>query len=116
MKKVISLLLFLSLLLGVSIPALAAGPKTETMRVHLEEGAVTVRDAGGVALPFSENMPLCSGCSVETGDDGSAYISLDDCKVIQLDRNTSVTVNQSGRRIQVKLTAGQLDSQTQNEL
>ena len=108
MKKLLSFLLALVMLLGISTPALAASAKAVTMRIQLVEGSVTIKDASGVALSFFEDMQLYSGYSIETGVDSCAYISLDDSKAIKLDMNTSVTIKKSGRKLQVKLTAGQI--------
>ncbi len=108
MKKLLTIFLTLALLLGLASPALAATPKAVTMRVELVEGSVTIKDAGGVTLDYFEGIQLYSGYSVETGDDSCAYISLDDSKAIKLSMNTSVTIKKSGRKLQVKLMAGEI--------
>ncbi len=108
MRKLLTILLSLLLLLGLAMSASAATAKAVTMRVELVEGSVTIKDASGVTLDYFEGMQLHSGYSVETGDDSSAYISLDDEKAIKLDWNTAVTIKKSGRKLQVKLKAGQI--------
>ena len=108
MKRLFSILLALIIVLGQALPASAANAKTVTMRLQLEGDSVTVKDAGGKVLPFSQNMLIYSGCSIETGGDSFACISLDDSKVIKLDMNTSVTIRKSGKKNQIILTAGQL--------
>ncbi len=110
MRKLLTFLLslLLLLLLGLAMSASAATAKAVTMRVELVEGSVTIKDASGVTLEFFEGMQLHSGYSVETGDDSSAYISLDDDKAIRLDWGTAVTIKKSGRKLQVKLKAGQI--------
>ena len=108
MKRLLSVALAFLLMLGLASPALAAKAKAVTMRVELVEGSVTIRDAGGVALDYFEGIQLYSGYSVETGDDSCAYISLDEDKAIKLAMNTSVTIKKSGRKLQVKLMAGEI--------
>ena len=108
MKRLLSVVLAFLLMLGLASPALAATPKAVTMRVELVEGSVTIKDAGGVTLDYFEGIQLYSGYSVETGDDSCAYISLDDSKAIKLSMNTSVTIKKSGRKLQVKLKAGEI--------
>ncbi len=108
MKKLLSFFLSLVMLLGLALPASAATAKAVTMRVQLVEGSVTIKDASGISLSFFEDMQIYSGYSVVTGDNSFAYISLDDSKAIKLDMNTSVTIKKSGRKLQVKLIAGQI--------
>ncbi len=108
MKRLLSVALAFLLMLGLASPALAAKAKAVTMRVELVEGSVTIRDAGGVALDYFEGIQLYSGYSVETGDDSCAYISLDEDKAIKLAMNTTVTIKKSGRKLQVKLKAGEI--------
>ena len=108
MKRLLSFALAFLLMLGLGSPALAAKAKAVTMRVELVEGSVTIRDAGGVALDYFEGIQLYSGYSVETGDDSCAYISLDEDKAIKLAMNTTVTIKKSGRKLQVKLKAGEI--------
>ena len=82
MKRLLTLILALVLLIGLAMPASAAKARAATMRLEVVEGSVTVKDAGGVELVFSKDMRLYSGYSVSTGDNSSAYISLDDEKAI----------------------------------
>ena len=72
MKRLLTFLLTLLLLLGLATSASAATAKVAVMRVELVEGSVTIKDASGVTLEFFEGMQLHSGYSVETGDDSSA--------------------------------------------
>ena len=108
MKKILCLVLSLVLLLGLAMPASAAKAKAATMRLQLAEGSVTIRDAAGIPVSYQANMRLYSGYTVATGDSSSAYILLDDSKAVKLDRNTTVLIKKSGRKLQVKLKAGQL--------
>lgn len=108
MKKLLSLLLTLVFLMGLATPASAAKAKAATMRLLLAEGSVSIRDAAGIPVSYISNMRLYSGYTVSTGDGSSAYILLDDSKAVKLDRNTTVLIKKSGRKLQVKLKAGQL--------
>ena len=108
MKRLLSFALAFLLMLGLASPALAAKAKAVTMRVELVEGSVTIRDAGGVTLDYFDGIQLYSGYSVETGDDSCAYISLDEDKAIKLAMNTAVSIKKSGRKLQVKLKAGEI--------
>lgn len=108
MKRFLTLVLTLVFLLGLAAPASAAKAKAATMRLQLAEGSVTVRDAAGIPVSYKSNMQLYSGYTVTTGDKSSAYILLDDSKAVKLDRNTSVLIKKSGRKLKVKLKAGQL--------
>ena len=108
MKKILSLVLALVFLLGLATPASAAKAKAATMRLQLAEGSVTICDAAGIPVSYQSNMRLYSGYTVATGDSSSAYILLDDAKAVKLDRNTTVLIKKSGRKLMVKLKAGQL--------
>ncbi len=108
MKRLCSLILAVFLTLGLASPASAAKAKAAVMRLQLAEGSISVRDAAGVPIRYQKDMRLYSGYSVSTGSDGSAYILLDDEKAVKLDRSTTVLIKKSGRKLQVKLKAGQL--------
>ncbi len=108
MKRLVSLILTLGLLTVLAAPASAARARAAVMRLQLAEGSVSIQDAGGSSLSYVENMRLYSGYTVTTGSGSSAYILLDDTKAVKLDRDTTVTIKKSGRKLQVKLKCGQL--------
>ncbi len=108
MKRLISLMLTLGLLLALATPASAARARAAVMRLQLAEGSVSVQDAAGNSLSYQLNMRLYSGYTVSTGSGSSAYILLDDTKAVKLDSDTTVTIKKSGRKLQVKLKCGQL--------
>ncbi len=108
MKRWITLLLTFVLTLGLAAPASAAKAKAAVMRLQLVEGTVSIRDAAGVPVSFQKDMRIYSGYTITTGEDGCAYILLDETKAVKLDKNTSVLVKKSGRKLKVKLIAGQL--------
>ena len=108
MKRLLALLFSLVLLLGLAVPAYAAKAKAVVLRLQVAEGSVYVRDAAGVPVNYTKDMRLYSGYSVSTDDKSSAYILLDEDKAVKLDRNTTVAIKKSGKKLQVKLKAGQL--------
>ena len=108
MKRIVTMILALTLLLGLAMPASAAKAKAAIIRLLMMDGNVTVRDAGGIIKDFGPSMRLYSGYTVTTGDRSSAYLSLDDTKAVKLDMNTSVEIAKSGRKLQIKLRSGQL--------
>ena len=108
MKRLLALLFTLVLLLGLAVPASAAKAKAVVLRLQVAEGSVYVRDAAGVPVTYTKDMRLYSGYSVSTDDKSSAYILLDEDKAVKLDRNTTVAIKKSGKKLQVKLKAGQL--------
>ena len=108
MKRLLALLFALVLLLGLAAPASAAKAKAVVLRLQVAEGSVYVRDAAGVPVTYTKDMRLYSGYSVSTDDKSSAYILLDEDKAVKLDRNTTVAIKKSGKKLQVKLKAGQI--------
>jgi hypothetical protein len=108
MKRFLSLILTLGLLITLAEPASAAAARAAVMRLQLAEGSVSVQDSVGNSLSYVKDMRLYSGYTVSTGSDSSAYILLDDTKAVKLDRDTTVTIRKSWRKLQVKLKCGQL--------
>ncbi len=108
MKRFNAALLTLVFIFALASPAAAAKAKAAVMRLQVAEGGVAVRDAAGVPIYYHKDMRLYSGYTVTTDSNGSAYILLDDEKAVKLDRNTSVLIKKSGRKLQVKLKSGQL--------
>ncbi len=108
MKRFAAAFLTLAFLLGLSTPASAAKAKAAIMRLLSTEGTVFICDAGGRSVEYQKNMRLYSGYTVSTGSGSSAYILLDDTKAVRLDRNTTVNIKKSGRKLQVKMKCGQL--------
>lgn len=94
---------------GLSTPAYAANKtKATTLRLEKTTGTVTVTNASGKSVKTSDGSKLYSGYSVATGDSSYAWISLDDNTVIKTDTNTTVTVKQSGKKLEVMLESGDL--------
>ena len=92
MKRFVSLILTLGLVIALAAPASAARARAAVMHLQLAEGSVSIQDSGGSSLSYVENMRLYSGYTVATGSGSSAYILLDDTKAVKLDRDTTVTI------------------------
>lgn len=109
MKRTISLLMILAILLSLTVPAMAADDATgTTLRLEETNGAVTVKDAAGKDKTAREGMRLYSGYTIATGASSSAYISLDETKAVKLDSSGKVEIKKSGKKLEVSLTSGQL--------
>lgn len=109
MKRVISVVLAMALLLSLTGTALAAdSAKATTLRLSTTEGTVTLRNENGRALTVREDRKLYSGYTVETAASSYAYISLDESKAVKLDASTTVEIRKSGKKLEVLVTAGKL--------
>ena len=109
MKRLISLVLALSCLLTLTVPASAADNATgTTLRLEETKGTVTVKTASGESKSIVKSMRLYNGYSVATGASSSAYIGLDDTKAVQLDSSGMVEIKKQGKKLEVSLTSGQL--------
>ena len=109
MKHFISMLLVLSFLLILAVPAMAADDATgTTLRLEEINGTVTVKDAAGNDKTARTGTRLYSGYTITTGASSSAYISLDETKAVKLDSSGKVEIKKSGKKLEVSLTTGQL--------
>ena len=109
MKRIFTLLLTLVMTFSLAIPAQAANnTKASTMRLMETEGTATVENAIGKKLSIQDKMQLYSGYEVSTEKASYAYISLDNNKAVKLDASSAVKVNQSGKKLELDVTAGEL--------
>ena len=108
MKRIITLLLTLAMTFSLAMPAQAASTKASTMRLMDTVGTATVENAAGKNLSIKDNMRLYNGYEVATKDASYAYISLDSSKAVKLDASSAVKVNQSGKKLELDVTAGEL--------
>ena len=109
MKKSVAIIMVLALILSFSLYAAAESVETadaSTMRLARTEGCVFLRDEAGTDLSFRENMRLYSGNTVETEMDSRAGISLDKTKIVTLDEQSFVKLQQNGKNLRVKLENG----------
>lgn len=109
MKRIFTLLLTLVMTFSLAIPAQAANStKASTMRLMETEGTATVENAIGKKLSIQDKMRLYNGYEVSTEKASYAYISLDNNKAVKLDASSAVKVNQSGKKLELDVTAGEL--------
>ena len=109
MKKAVSFLMALLLLWNLTIPAAAAEEATAaTLRLEKTEGTVKVSNAAGKNVSITDGMRLYSGYTIATEKDGYAYVSLDSTKAVKLDASSKAEVEKSGKKLELKVTAGKL--------
>lgn len=102
----------LALLLGLCLAltgAACGGAKagTGTMRLMKTEGEVKLSQAEK-ELELQEQMLLDSGCRLETGSAGHAWINLDENKLCKLDEESRAVLNQEGRALELEPEMGRL--------
>ena len=83
------------------------GISATTMRLLRMQGTVTLEDEGAYKT-ITENLRLKSGNALNTGTESLASIGLDDTKIITLDELSRAEFNQSGKKLDLELTEGQL--------
>jgi len=109
MKKLISLVLVFMLIFGSFADVFAAtDTKASVIRLTKKEGTVTVKDASGSKVNVNDGGKILSGYSVATGKDGTAYLNLDDSKVVKLDLNTTVEIKKNKKKIEVYVASGNI--------
>ena len=77
-----------------------------TMRLLRYNGAVQIFDVSGAPRFLLENVRFASGESMETGEDGSASVALDDSKIVTLDAKSFVEFIQESDHIRLNLKQG----------
>ncbi len=78
-----------------------------TMRILRLEGEVTLEDNGS-PKQVKENLRLKSGNALATALQSLVSIGLDDTKIVTLNEKSRAEFNQSGRKLDLELTAGSL--------
>ncbi|MBR4168977.1 MAG: FecR domain-containing protein [Lachnospiraceae bacterium] len=78
-----------------------------TMRILRLEGEVTLEDNGS-PKQVKENLRLKSGNALTTAGESLVSIGLDDTKIVTLNEKSRAEFNQSGRKLDLELTAGSL--------
>ena len=102
----IAFLLALSLILT---PVLAEDSyDASTMRLLRYDGNVEIFDTEGVSRFVMENVRFASGESMQTGEESSASVGLDDTKIVTLDAQTNVGFVQEGEHMLLNLLEGQI--------
>ena len=105
--------LFLCVLLALALLLPVAGATAEsyeasTMRLLRHEGTVDIFDVDGQPRFVMDNVRFISGESMQTGEDGTASVSLDDTKIVSLDTGTLVQFIQEAGHMQLNLTEGEI--------
>lgn len=110
MKKLITLLLALTFMMAMSTVSIYAADKAvaTTMKMAGVEGSISVVNASGKDVNVKNDMRLLSDYTIKTGAASYAYISLDDSKAVKLDQNTKVTVEKTGKKIELTIKSGQI--------
>ena len=110
MKKRISFLLALALLLtscgggsGAADTATAA-----TMHLRRTEGTVSVADGEGKSVKPTKDLGLFSGYGVDTQAESYAWIDLDEVKLTKLDQNSEVEIQKEDKRLTIEVKSGSL--------
>ncbi|MCR5267535.1 MAG: FecR family protein [Lachnospiraceae bacterium] len=78
-----------------------------TMRILRLEGTVSLEESGK-SKTVKENLRLKSGDALSTAVKSLVSIGLDDTKIVTLNENSRAEFNQSGRELDLSLTAGSL--------
>lgn len=116
-KKIILIIVAaVILLLGIILFFLWRSKITATtMRILRIEGTVTLED-DGKEKTITNNLRLNSGNALTTALKSLVSIGLDDTKIVTLDEMSRAEFNQSGRKIELNLTAGSLFFEVQKPL
>ena len=108
MKRILSIVMTLVLLWGLTMPAAAAAAVGTTLRLEKTEGTVTVESASGKSLSLRNGMRLYSGTKIKTSEGSYAYISLDSGKAVKLGASSESEVRKSGKKLELNLLSGEL--------
>ena len=108
MKRILSIVMTLVLLWGLTMPAAAEAAVGTTLRMEKTEGTVTVESASGKSLSLRNGMRLYSGTKIKTSEGSYAYISLDSGKAVKLDASSESEVRKSGKKLELNLLSGEL--------
>ena len=108
MKRILSIVMTLVLLWGLTMPAAAEAAVGTTLRLEKTEGTVTVESASGKSLSLRNGMRLYSGTKIKTSEGSYAYISLDSGKAVKLGASSESEVRKSGKKLELNLLSGEL--------
>ena len=106
-KKLLSLTLALALVMGLTLPALAADTAA-VIRLTKTTGTVEISKSSGKSVSLLKNMRLYSGYHVETGEESYAWINLDNSKLMKEDAASEVEVRKDGKKLEVLLCSGNI--------
>ncbi len=109
-KKKIIIISAVALLVVIGLIIFLAnrgGISATTMRVIRIEGNVSLQD-NGVLKAIKENLRLLSGNTIDTSESSTVSIGLDDTKIVTMDELSRAEFKQSGKQLNLDLTAGSL--------
>ena len=106
-KKLLSLTLALALVMGLTLPALAADTAA-VIRLTKTTGTVEISKSSGKSVSLLKNMRLYNGYHVATDEESYAWVNLDDSKLIKEDAESEVEVRKDGKHLEVLLLDGNL--------
>ena len=104
-KHLLALVLALSLVLGLTGPALAA-ETAAVIRLTKTTGTVAISKSGGKSVSLLKNMRLYNDYRVSTEEDSYAWINLDDSRLLKEDAESAVEVRKYGKNLSVQLVEG----------
>lgn len=105
----ISILLILLLLFSFAVISFSFAESSydaSTMRLLRHDGTVQIYDVSGAPRFLLDNVRFASGEAMETGEDGTASVSLDDSKIVSLDKLSFVEFMQESDHIRLNLKKG----------
>ncbi|MBR6707373.1 MAG: FecR domain-containing protein, partial [Clostridia bacterium] len=105
-RNLLSLLTVLVALLLLCAGASAESAEADTIRFLKAEGEVTVYNPAGQPRFAVANARFGSGEAIETGADGYAAISLDDTKIVSLDKETRLEFVREGSHMKLTVVRG----------
>ena len=108
MKKRISFLLALALLLTSCGGGSGAAATAATMHLRRTEGTVSVADGEGKSVKPMKDLGLFSGYGVDTQAESYAWIDLDEVKLTKLDQNSEVEIQKEDKRLTIEVKSGNL--------
>ena len=108
MKRIASVALMIIFLVCGAESALADTAAATTMKLEAVTGTVTVKNASGMAQTVRAGMRLYNGYTLSTAAASEAYISLDSSKAVKLGASGKAQIKQSGKRLEVSVSAGEL--------
>ena len=108
MRKIISILLCLVMVLGTAANAFADTSKgsATTLRLEKTEGKVGMTKGDGKAVTIKDGIRLYDGYDLKTDKKSAAYISLDSAKAVMMDASTDVSIKKSGNKLDIMLKSG----------
>lgn len=111
-KHIVRILMAVSMICimtaSVITPTFAATARATTMKLEKTEGQVTLKTQNGSVRKITNGMRLLNGHTLATAKASYAYINLDNSKAVKLDQNSSATLRQNGKSLELLVKDGSL--------